>query len=352
MIRLRDLLFEETIKKDIPYKNTDNLVEYTDAQKKKMGIPPGAKASGGRWYVGDKYVGRVVDGKFVKVKTSAKKKTTPTEQPIKINPKITVKSPIEPTYYAGLADEDSINAEVHQSFGITPKEVQYRRPPANLVKESKAHGDVIDEDVHLNNIIERWTGKISLWSNQNSETRRNMMVKAINNAIRTNNFVVSQEKLYRGTHASKGKAVSFSKTVINEFAPGKIVKLPPAGFSTELWVALNFAKIGTPEISVLFTLLPSKNKKIRGMHVSSAFGVGHPEEMEVITEGGQYKVISAIVQPVTNGSLNAHVILEQLENTNEEIVTETTGVNKESLIDIFFMDSMSNTANNLSKLSK
>jgi hypothetical protein len=41
------------------------LHEYTDDEKMQIGIPLDAKASGGRWFRGDVYIGRVVDGRFV-----------------------------------------------------------------------------------------------------------------------------------------------------------------------------------------------------------------------------------------------------------------------------------------------
>lgn len=39
--------------------------EYTDDEKKRLGIPSGAIARGGSWYVGGKYVGKVRNKKFV-----------------------------------------------------------------------------------------------------------------------------------------------------------------------------------------------------------------------------------------------------------------------------------------------
>jgi hypothetical protein len=41
------------------------LMEYSEEEKKKMGIPAGAESSGGKWYVKDKYVGYVEDGEFI-----------------------------------------------------------------------------------------------------------------------------------------------------------------------------------------------------------------------------------------------------------------------------------------------
>jgi hypothetical protein len=53
MIKLTNLIVE------------NNLREYSEEEKKKMGIPSGATSRGGVWYVGDKYAGKVVNGKFV-----------------------------------------------------------------------------------------------------------------------------------------------------------------------------------------------------------------------------------------------------------------------------------------------
>jgi hypothetical protein len=53
MIKLLQLILENT------------LYEYSEEEKRKLGIPSGATARGGNWYSGDTYVGKVVNGKFV-----------------------------------------------------------------------------------------------------------------------------------------------------------------------------------------------------------------------------------------------------------------------------------------------
>ena len=60
MIKLTDLIVE------------NNLREYSDEEKRKMGIPSGAVSRGGVWYVGDKYAGQVINGKFVAANAPAK----------------------------------------------------------------------------------------------------------------------------------------------------------------------------------------------------------------------------------------------------------------------------------------
>lgn len=59
MIRLRDL-----------------ILEYSDEEKRRMGIPLNAVSRGGVWFVGDKYEGQVINGKFVR---AADGETTPTK---------------------------------------------------------------------------------------------------------------------------------------------------------------------------------------------------------------------------------------------------------------------------------
>jgi len=59
--------------------------EYSDAEKKELGIPPNAISKGGKWYVGDTYVGRVIKGRFKSVQQP--KKTTPKKSAKKKAPK-------------------------------------------------------------------------------------------------------------------------------------------------------------------------------------------------------------------------------------------------------------------------
>lgn len=59
------------------------VLEYSEEEKKRLGIPSGAISKGGRWYVGDKYVGRVVKGKFISVSSRIKK---PVVTPAKVPP--------------------------------------------------------------------------------------------------------------------------------------------------------------------------------------------------------------------------------------------------------------------------
>jgi hypothetical protein len=71
MIRLRDLLTETKI-----------LDEYTEEEKQQLGIPRSAVARGGRWYEGDVYIGKVVDGRFVRVKTADQREKSDSPPPM------------------------------------------------------------------------------------------------------------------------------------------------------------------------------------------------------------------------------------------------------------------------------
>ena len=42
-----------------------DLQEYSEEEKRKMGIPSGATSRGGRWYVRNTYAGKMVNGKFI-----------------------------------------------------------------------------------------------------------------------------------------------------------------------------------------------------------------------------------------------------------------------------------------------
>jgi hypothetical protein len=54
-----------TLINEIYDKELSKLAEYSEEERAKMGIPSGAIGRGGKWYVGDKYAGKVVSGKFV-----------------------------------------------------------------------------------------------------------------------------------------------------------------------------------------------------------------------------------------------------------------------------------------------
>jgi hypothetical protein len=47
-----------------------DLQEYSEEEKRNMHIPAGATSRGGRWYVGNTYAGKVVNGKFIAVNKS------------------------------------------------------------------------------------------------------------------------------------------------------------------------------------------------------------------------------------------------------------------------------------------
>jgi len=74
MIKLFELILE------------NNLYEYSEEEKRKLGIPTGATSRGGNWYSNDTYVGKVVNGKF-KPATKTQPKVTQKKSVDKVNTK-------------------------------------------------------------------------------------------------------------------------------------------------------------------------------------------------------------------------------------------------------------------------
>lgn len=130
MIRLRNILSEV-------------LAEYSEEEKQKMGIPSGAVARGGHWYQGDKYVGKVVNGKFQAAasgdtgdaKPSAGKPTTPTSPAAD-------KAPASQPSAAGKAPRTVSDKElddIHDKFeesGLARSAEGMRIPMADFTKQT------------------------------------------------------------------------------------------------------------------------------------------------------------------------------------------------------------------------
>jgi hypothetical protein len=56
-----------------------SLNEYTEEERRQIGIPLDAETRGGKWFRGDEYIGKVIDGKFVST-TEAEKRADQTDQ--------------------------------------------------------------------------------------------------------------------------------------------------------------------------------------------------------------------------------------------------------------------------------
>lgn len=74
MQMIREVLAEEIAKRRQPIK------EYSEEEKRALGIPANAVAKGGVWFVDDKPFGRVLGGKLVKIGPHAGPQTSPEEE--------------------------------------------------------------------------------------------------------------------------------------------------------------------------------------------------------------------------------------------------------------------------------
>ena len=125
MIKLTNLILENTLR------------EYSDEEKRKIGIPPNAVSRGGVWYVGDKYIGQVVKGKFVAAaksqlaatggespidKTKTKVAQTPTETPELDLPPAIKKSIVKYVKYIKEIDSEIKSIEERNKFLQDQKE--------------------------------------------------------------------------------------------------------------------------------------------------------------------------------------------------------------------------------------
>jgi hypothetical protein len=349
MILLSEILSEES---------EDSV--YTDEEKQQIGIPLNAVSRGGKWYVDDIYAGKVRDGKFVPAKYEE-----PTD--IGIGDDRVALTSIEDTeiedyptlrdarklpnvnlgqYVVGsIAAEEILNARLDE-MGHKEYRVDEMDPAA--VSDAK----LIMSDEYVHDIVSRWQA-MSVW--HRTPWERQEMFDVVDKFLEENNTTVS-ENLYRGLHFSTNRRhdKTFIKTILNKMAVGNEIPLPPAGFSANRSTAIAFANIGIPVISVIF-ILPGKSKPVKGVRV---WANTHAGEREVLTKGGNYKILSVVMQEFddagksfNDGGLNSislMIELEQAESVNEVKLNDDDS----KLFAILFGDNMRNTAKNLKHLRK
>jgi hypothetical protein len=86
LIIVRLLLYGDKLMIKLTNILTEDINEYSDEEKQRMGIPLGAIARGGQWFSDDKSdtpIGKVVNGKFVRTAQPAAPKITGTKSPPK-----------------------------------------------------------------------------------------------------------------------------------------------------------------------------------------------------------------------------------------------------------------------------
>ena len=333
------------------------LLEYTDKQKQAMGIPQGAVARGGNWYVGDTYVGQVVDGKFVKA-------TTQTDTPKKLTrPNTTANVQTRPTINldgTGQFEKRSVNLAIKDELGFV--EVQ---PTDSAVAEAQKHGFIIAFDPDVHDAVDYWK-QFSIW--RTSETRRQNIYDTIDNFIDDSKLkVTTKTPLYRGAHFAKS-TMGLARTLLVECSPGKTIKLPPSGFTINAEYAYGYANVPDPAVGVVFKLLP-KEEGISGIHVWDVDPVDedspkHEGESEIITRSSTYTITNLTMQTfekvrTVDSDDNTHVSdsvffmveLEQNSKVNESILEKISN-NSQKTLNFLFADSMKHTAKNLRSIRK
>jgi hypothetical protein len=348
MILLREILSE---------KSEDSV--YTDEEKQRIGIPLNAVSSGGKWYVDDIYAGKVVDGKFEPAKYEKPTDTGIDDDEVALTPIEDSELEDYPTLrnarklpnvslggviFASSVGQDIVSNRLNE-MGYTGQLVDERDPAA--VRD----GELIisDEDVHA--AVSSWQGS-SIW--HKTPIERQNIFDTIEDFLDENNTTVT-ETLYRGLHFSTRRHdKTFIKTILNKMAAGNEIPLPPSGFSAHKSIALSFANAGLPVISIIF-ILPGKSKPVKGVRV---WANGYQSEREVIAKGGNYKILSVVMQEFDDvgeavgragsNAISLMIELEQAESVNEVKLNEADS----KLFAILFGDNMRNTAKNLKELNR
>jgi hypothetical protein len=277
----------------------DLLSEYTDEEKRELGIPNGAKSRGGRWYVGKTYVGKVIDGRFVAVKQTSNDTKKPRSVARTTNP--------QPKKRLNLGkgvktEKPTAWWEIIVKLVTDKTKVEFdKNARRRFSAESKRHETVINSDPEAAAAVSLWSEQSSAW--KLPPKRRNEMFAQINRSIRENNLrVKTAPEIYRGLNF--GKDATVGKEFLGQFKVGETITLPPSGWSANPRVAVAFSNVGRDEgsnrVYCLLRVKSSDKKGIAGMSISS--GNKWEIEAEVITPEAQYVVSNITIRPLAEDS--------------------------------------------------
>ena len=309
------------------YVEKKKLNEYSEEEKRKIGIPLSAVSRGGVWYIGNTYAGKVVNGKFVAagIETDPniirvpKGTTGPGSQTStglmlgtgrieiqKGEPLVPIVAPDKLSSGATVERNKQRNQEYAELLGTTYNPSGWLLPKA-VEQEARTHGQLIHETIRQElaasekprfSITE---GSIGTWLDSQifneTEARRNTVWKTFDALIENNNLrITSVDVLYRAFHfftspsTGENQLVLF-KQLMDQLQSGT-VELPPSSFSPDLGIAIKFARFNDPVKSIVFKLLPPK-KGFRGVHLSEVSqNVAYKYETEVVLASSKYKVSS------------------------------------------------------------
>lgn len=117
------------------------LSEYTEQEKQKMGIPSDAVSRGGKWYQGDTYIGKTVNGKFVRVRTAGGDNTPKqTNSPKEAPPEQKKQTPVAPVISAPTKPNPSFD-ELRQEARKHRYTVMTRAPLSQITSANAVNPD-------------------------------------------------------------------------------------------------------------------------------------------------------------------------------------------------------------------
>ena len=234
-----------------------------------------------------------------------KKKATTAQKPRKV--KVQRGNPLVawpvPNPWSPSAEEDAIEREKRRNERYAEEQgltYEWVRPP-EVVEEAKSHAQVVykinaEEPVQtsggtMQDIRRWWDDQIFNQFQSDRERIYSTMDKVINeNDLR----VTSTKELYRGVYFTN-KNFDYAKSFVKAIKSGGVIELPPSGFTTILKVAMDFANVGDPQVSIVLRALPPK-KGFRGLHLSSIGKNPHEKETEVVTASSKFQILSILEQ--------------------------------------------------------
>ena len=165
-----------------------------------------------------------------------------------------------------------------------------------LIKEAESHHSKI-EPLFLSRPGTR--EDIKMWYDdqifQRFESERRRIYETMDYLIDSQDLRVKEAKeLYRGVYFTN-KNVDYAKAFIKQIQSGGVIELPPSGFTTTLKVAMDFANIGDPQVSIILRALPPKGG-FKAIHLSGIKRNPHEKELEVVTRSSKFQIMSILQQ--------------------------------------------------------
>lgn len=265
----------------------------------------------GRW-------GKVVNGKRVTTHTTKGDKLEPVKKKVVVKkkkvaaPKPPKKVKVQkgtplvswpiPNPFSPAAEEDSIQRAKRRSERYAEEQglsYEWVRPP-EVVAEAKSHASVVQQIAAKEPFGKPGTmSDIRMWWDDQIFERftsdRERIYATMDRVIKENDLrVTSAKELYRGVYFAN-QNMDYAKSFVKMIKSGGMIELPPSGFTTILKVAMDFAQIGDPQVSIVFRALPPK-KGFKGLHLSSVGKNPHEKETEVVTASSKYQIMSILQQ--------------------------------------------------------